>query len=115
MLDIEARDVVVQQHDLIREQAREAELVAHGTVRHNALAAGEGGKLGNKRPTTPSGGFVEQILKWPLQAQFVNNLLAFKVLNISELDLDNWVGRAQIEHRMLNRISEYTWVFAIQI
>ncbi|HEX4228540.1 MAG TPA: hypothetical protein VHZ07_07710 [Bryobacteraceae bacterium] len=55
-------------------------------------------QLWNKRPTTLLGSPVKQSLKWTLQTQLMTNLLAFKVLNVSQVRFYNRVAWAHIEH-----------------
>ena len=75
--------------------AREAELVANTPIGHDALAAGEGGKLSHQGPATFFGGFIEEIVEGRLQSQFVRHKLAFQVLEVREICLNDRIVGGQ--------------------
>ncbi len=80
--------------------ARETEFVANGAVGHDALAAGVSGEFGDERPTALPGGFVEEVLEWSFQAEFMDDLVIFEVLKVFNVGPDDRVGGGEVEHRM---------------
>ena len=83
----------------------EAEFVANGAVGDDALAAGVGGEFGDEGPAALLGGFVEEILEGSFEAEFVGDLLGFKVLEVLEIGLDDRVAGGQFEHRVYYMVS----------
>ena len=85
--------------------AGEAEFVADGAVGDDALAAGVGGEFGDEGPAALFGGFVEEVLEGSFEAEFVGDLLGFKVLEVFEISLDDRVTGGQFEHLILCIVS----------
>jgi len=85
--------------------AGETEFVADGAVGDDALAAGVGGELGDEGPAAFFGGSVEEGLEGSFEAEFVGDLLRFKMLKVLEIGLDDRVTGRQFEHRVLCIVS----------
>jgi hypothetical protein len=64
-----------------------------------------GGELGNEGPAAFFGGSVEEGLEGSFEAEFVGDLLRFKVLKVLEIGLDDRVTGRQFELRVLSIVS----------
>jgi len=72
-----------------------------------------GGEFGDERPSTFLGGFVEEVLEWALQAELVDNLAFFEVLEVFDVCPDDRVGGSEFEHRMFESYRKLSARFII--
>jgi hypothetical protein len=63
-----------------------------------------GGEFGDERPATFPGGFVEKILEWAFQSEFVDNLVIHEVPEVFDVGPDDRVGGVSSSIGCMNRI-----------